>query len=120
MQTGDPRKKLPLIDNVIAAVDVEGVSGAGFRRLMCEERNGKADVLGGHELAGRRFSLRFLQQGIELRYSRRSAGCERAGLNGVDPNPLRPQFGSDVAHCAFQRRFSDSHNIVIRAWSQRH
>jgi hypothetical protein len=58
MQTGDPRKKLPLIDNVIAAVDVEGVSGAGFRRLMGEERNGKADVLGGHELAGRRFSLR--------------------------------------------------------------
>ena len=59
MQTGDPRKKLPLIDNVIAAVDVEGVSGAGFRRLMGEERNGKADVLGGHELAGRRFPCAF-------------------------------------------------------------
>jgi hypothetical protein len=51
-----------LINDVITAVDVEGIAGYGFRRIMREECDREANILDGDELAGRRLPLRLFQQ----------------------------------------------------------
>ena len=40
-------------------------------------------------------------------------GQERAGRNGVDADLLRPEFGGQIAHGTFQRRFHRPHDIVV-------
>src|SRR6187397_1695843 len=85
-----------LVDDVIAAVDVEGLAGDQTGRVMRQEGRRGADIVDADETAGRRFRLRLVEQRVEFRDPRGCPGRERAGRDGMHANSLRSELGRDV------------------------
>src|ERR1700756_3877316 len=68
-----------LVDNVVAAVDVKCLASDEAGCVVRQESGGDADIVDADQAAGRSLRLRFVEQLVELRYSRSCPRCRRAG-----------------------------------------
>src|SRR5258708_18023683 len=104
---------LDLIDDVVAAVDIEGVASNQPRGVMGEESRGQTNVHNIHEAARRRLRLCFLQKLIEFRDPGCGARRERTWRNSVNADALGTNFSCDVAHGALKGSLRDDHGGVV-------
>jgi hypothetical protein len=61
------KKRLALINNMIAAVDIKRLAGDQLCAIHAEKRDGNSDIVDRHQAPGRRLRLRFLQKLIKRR-----------------------------------------------------
>src|SRR5437899_9492508 len=72
-----------LVDDVVAAVDVQRFAGNEPSGVVRKERRGNANVVDADKAAGRGLFLRLVEQLIELGDSRCGARGERSGRDRV-------------------------------------
>ena len=61
------KRRLALINNMIAAVDIKRLAGDQLCAIHAEKRDGNSDIVDRHQAPGRRLRLRFLQKLIKRR-----------------------------------------------------
>jgi hypothetical protein len=63
---GVPQWSDSLVDDVVAAIDIDDLSGHVAGRIECEEGAGRADIVDRDKGAGGRIRFGLVQQGIEF------------------------------------------------------
>src|SRR5947207_14544785 len=81
-----------LVDDVIAAVDIECFAGDQPRRVVRKEGGCYANIVNAHETARGSLGFRLVEQLIELRNAGGVPGGERSRRYGMIANTLRDEL----------------------------
>src|SRR5271154_1647294 len=84
-----------LIDDVVAAVDIERLAGDEPRRVVGKECGSGSDIVDANEAARRRFGLCLVEQRIEFGDAGRRTRRQRTRRDGVDADTLWAELGCD-------------------------
>src|SRR5215471_11310140 len=106
-------RRWELVDDVIAAVDIERVAGNKPGRVMCEKGRGQTHIHDVHQAARGRLRLRLVKELIEFRDPGSSACRKRAWRYSVDADALGTYLGRNITHSAFKGSLRDAHDIVV-------
>src|SRR5262245_28504569 len=90
-------RRLTLIHNMVAAVDVKRFPGDEAGGVVGEEAGGDAHVLDADEAARRRLRFRLVEQRIEFGDAGSRPRRQRSGRDGVHADALRAELGGDIA-----------------------
>src|SRR5215831_13637409 len=96
---------------MVPAVHIKRVPGNEPRGIVRQKRRCHAYVVDADETAGAGLGFCLFEELVELRYTGCRARGKRPWRNGVDPYPLGTELRRNVAHCTFERRLGDAHNV---------